>query len=127
MLAAGPWLHAIGYARPLERRLGCSSAAPPRAPTSIAGCWVHSSSILAAPCTPEVFEPGSPLADANGFRTDVAPEIKELRVPVVHYPGGNFVTGYNWLDGVGPKANHPTAIWIATFMRPRRCATTCRD
>ena len=57
-----------------------------------------------------VFEPGSPLADAKGFRTDVAREVKELGVPVVRYPGGNFVSGYNWLDGVGPKANRPVVL-----------------
>ena len=57
-----------------------------------------------------VFEPGSPLADAKGFRTDVAREIKELGVPIVRYPGGNFVSGYNWLDGVGPKANRPVVL-----------------
>ncbi len=57
-----------------------------------------------------VFEPGSPLADARGFRTDVAREVKELGVPVVRYPGGNFVSGYNWLDGVGPAASRPVVL-----------------
>ena len=57
-----------------------------------------------------VYQPGSPLADANGFRTDVAREVKELGVPIVRYPGGNFVSGYNWLDGVGPKAQRPTVL-----------------
>jgi alpha-L-arabinofuranosidase len=51
-----------------------------------------------------VYQPGSALADARGFRTDVVREIKTLGVPIVRYPGGNFVSGYNWLDGVGPKA-----------------------
>jgi alpha-L-arabinofuranosidase len=57
-----------------------------------------------------VFQPGSPLADAKGFRTDVAREVRELGVPVVRYPGGNFVSGYNWLDGVGPRAQRPTVL-----------------
>ena len=57
-----------------------------------------------------VYEPGSPLADANGFRTDVAREVRELGVPIIRYPGGNFVSGYNWLDGVGPKADRPTVL-----------------
>ena len=57
-----------------------------------------------------VYQPGSPLADAKGFRTDVAREVKELGVPIVRYPGGNFVSGYNWLDGVGPKAQRPTVL-----------------
>ncbi len=50
------------------------------------------------------------MADAKGFRTDVMREVKELGVPVVRYPGGNFVSGYNWLDGVGPKAQRPTLL-----------------
>jgi len=57
-----------------------------------------------------VSEPGSPQADARGFRTDVAREVKALGVPMVRYPGGNFVSGYNWLDGVGPKAQRPTVL-----------------
>src|SRR5947207_3129060 len=52
-----------------------------------------------------VYEPGSKLADASGFRRDVAAEVKALGVPIMRYPGGNFVSGYNWLDGVGPKDN----------------------
>ena len=57
-----------------------------------------------------VYQSGSRLADAKGFRTDVAREIKELGVPIVRYPGGNFVSGYNWLDGVGPKAQRPVVL-----------------
>jgi alpha-N-arabinofuranosidase len=50
-----------------------------------------------------IYEPGSKQADANGFRKDVLEEIHRLGVPIVRYPGGNFVSGYNWRDGVGPK------------------------
>jgi len=57
-----------------------------------------------------VYQPGSPLADANGFRTDVIDEMKQLAVPIIRYPGGNFVSGYNWLDGVGPKDLRPTVL-----------------
>ena len=57
-----------------------------------------------------VYEPGSKLADANGFRKDVMAEIKGLGVPIMRYPGGNFVSGYNWLDGVGPKDKRPTVL-----------------
>jgi alpha-N-arabinofuranosidase len=57
-----------------------------------------------------VYQPGSPLADRNGFRTDVMAQIKGLAVPIVRYPGGNFVSGYNWLDGVGPKDKRPTVL-----------------
>src|SRR5215469_2366504 len=57
-----------------------------------------------------IYEPGSELADANGFRKDVLAEIRQLGVPIVRYPGGNFVSGYNWLDGVGPKSNRPRTL-----------------
>jgi alpha-N-arabinofuranosidase len=57
-----------------------------------------------------VYEPGSKLADASGFRKDVLAEVKDLGVPIMRYPGGNFVSGYNWLDGVGPKAKRPTVL-----------------
>jgi alpha-N-arabinofuranosidase len=54
-----------------------------------------------------VYEPSSPLADENGFRKDFIQLIKELKIPVVRWPGGNFVSGYNWEDGIGPKAQRP--------------------
>jgi alpha-L-arabinofuranosidase len=57
-----------------------------------------------------IYEPGSPLADADGFRKDVLGQIHELGVPIIRYPGGNFVSGYNWLDGVGPKKDRPTVL-----------------
>jgi alpha-N-arabinofuranosidase len=57
-----------------------------------------------------VYEPGSPLADSNGFRKDVLEEIRTLAVPIMRYPGGNFVSGYNWLDGVGPKEKRPRVL-----------------
>ncbi|GAA2381673.1 hypothetical protein GCM10010404_42510 [Nonomuraea africana] len=49
-----------------------------------------------------IFEPGHPLADADGFRADVLELTRELGVTVVRYPGGNFVSNYRWEDGVGP-------------------------
>lgn len=54
-----------------------------------------------------VFEPGSALSDTNGFRTDVVAALKELKVPVVRWPGGCFVSGYHWKTGVG-KNRKPT-------------------
>src|SRR5438067_5494752 len=57
-----------------------------------------------------IYDPGSKLADSNGFRTDVLGEIKKLGVPIIRYPGGNFVSGYNWLDGVGPKKDRPVVL-----------------
>ena len=57
-----------------------------------------------------IYDPGSKFADSNGFRTDVLAEIKQLGVPIIRWPGGNFVSGYHWLDGVGPKKNRPTVL-----------------
>ena len=47
-----------------------------------------------------IYEPGHPSSDENGFREDVLELITELQVPIVRYPGGNFVSGYNWEDGI---------------------------
>jgi len=57
-----------------------------------------------------IYQPDSKLADANGFRKDMLEEIRHLGVPMVRYPGGNFVSGYNWLDGVGPKKDRPRKL-----------------
>ncbi len=57
-----------------------------------------------------IYEPGHPEADKNGFRKDVIDLIKELRVPYVRYPGGNFVSGYRWEDGIGPKDKRPQRL-----------------
>ncbi|HZQ20666.1 MAG TPA: alpha-N-arabinofuranosidase [Terriglobales bacterium] len=57
-----------------------------------------------------IYDPGNKLSDANGFRTDVLAAIKKLAVPIIRYPGGNFVSGYNWLDGVGPKKDRPVVL-----------------
>lgn len=54
-----------------------------------------------------IYEPGSPFADEDGIRTDVLDALREHRYRVMRYPGGNFVSGYNWLDGVGPKEKRP--------------------
>ena len=48
-----------------------------------------------------VFDPGSPLSDDKGFRTDVIKALNELKVPIIRWPGGCFVDGYNWINGVG--------------------------
>jgi alpha-N-arabinofuranosidase len=57
-----------------------------------------------------IYDPGSKLSDASGFRIDVMDEVRKLGVPIVRYPGGNFVSGYNWLDGVGPKQDRPREL-----------------
>jgi alpha-N-arabinofuranosidase len=60
-----------------------------------------------------IYEPGHPQADKDGFRGDVAALVKELDVPVIRYPGGNFVSGYNWEDGVGPVEKRPAQLDLA--------------
>lgn len=57
-----------------------------------------------------IYEPGSKFADSSGFRKDVLEEIRSLGVPIIRYPGGNFVSGYNWLDGVGPKKDRARVL-----------------
>lgn len=54
-----------------------------------------------------IYDPGSPLSDERGFRTDVAEMVRRLRVSILRWPGGNFVSGYHWLDGVGPRESRP--------------------
>ncbi|MBI4833017.1 MAG: alpha-N-arabinofuranosidase [Candidatus Lindowbacteria bacterium] len=54
-----------------------------------------------------MYEENSPLSDDRGFRKDVLEAMKSLRIPNLRYPGGNFVSGYHWLDGVGPKDKRP--------------------
>lgn len=54
-----------------------------------------------------VYDPESPLADEDGFRTDVLEAIRKLRMPLIRYPGGNFVSTYDWRDGIGPKSERP--------------------
>jgi alpha-N-arabinofuranosidase len=60
-----------------------------------------------------IYEPGHPTADADGFRRDVLDLVRELGVTVVRYPGGNFVSGYRWEDGVGPRDERPTRLDLA--------------
>ena len=60
-----------------------------------------------------VYEPGSIHADETGLRTDVLDALDQLKMPVMRYPGGNFVSGYHWEDGVGDKADRPTLKELA--------------
>jgi alpha-L-arabinofuranosidase len=60
-----------------------------------------------------IYEPDSPHADEQGFRTDVLNAWSELQMTNVRYPGGNFVSGYHWQDGIGPQANRPTVQDLA--------------
>lgn len=60
-----------------------------------------------------IYEPGHPTADGDGFRQDVLDLVEGLKVPMVRYPGGNFLSGYNWMDGIGPKENRPVKLDLA--------------
>ena len=62
-----------------------------------------------------IYEPGHPTADENGFRKDVIELVRELNVPITRYPGGNFVSGYNWEDGIGPREQRPKRLDLAWY------------
>ena len=64
-----------------------------------------------------IYEPEHPTADARGFRGDVLALVRELAPTIMRYPGGNFLSGYDWEDGVGPVKNRPTRLdlaWLST-------------
>ena len=109
-LATGSWLGGFGYA---EAATGPARALIDQAryraemDRRLLGAFLEH---LGRAVYTGVYEPGSALADGKGFRTDVIAEIKELGVPIMRYPGGNFVSGYNWLDGVGPRDKRPTVL-----------------
>jgi alpha-L-arabinofuranosidase len=60
-----------------------------------------------------IYEPGHPTADERGFRRDVMDLFRELGATIVRYPGGNFLSGYNWEDGVGPRQQRPVRLDLA--------------
>src|SRR5882672_2932632 len=62
-----------------------------------------------------IYEEGSPLSDARGFRRDVLEAARPPAFPILRWPGGNFVSGYHWLDGVGPKDERPRRIELAWY------------
>lgn len=62
-----------------------------------------------------IYEPGHPTADARGFRGDVMELTKELGASIIRYPGGNFMSGYDWEDGVGPAESRPKKLDLAWF------------
>jgi alpha-N-arabinofuranosidase len=109
LLAVGSWLEAIGYAQTRGPARAFVRKRPGGADFDrrVLGSFLEH---LGRAVYTGVYQPGSPLADAKGFRSDVVREVKELGVPIVRYPGGNFVSGYNWLDGVGPKTQRPTVL-----------------
>lgn len=108
-LATGPWLATIGYAQTTGTARAMINSTRHRSDLDrrLLGAFLEH---LGRAVYTGVYEPRSKLADAKGFRKDVMTEIKTLGVPITRYPGGNFVSGYNWLDGVGPKDKRPTVL-----------------
>jgi alpha-N-arabinofuranosidase len=108
-LAAGSWLTSLGFAQ--TRGPARAAIDPARSRSQLdrrlLGAFLEH---LGRAIYTGVYEPGSKLADSKGFRTDVVREVKDLAVPIMRYPGGNFVSGYDWLDGVGPKDRRPTVL-----------------
>jgi alpha-N-arabinofuranosidase len=60
-----------------------------------------------------IVDEGSPLSGEHGFRRDVMAAIRQLKIPVLRWPGGNFVSGYHWMDGIGPTARRPRRMDLA--------------
>src|ERR1700684_342977 len=60
-----------------------------------------------------VYDEGNPLCDAAGYRKNVMEAVKKLGVPILRYPGGNFSSGYDWKDGIGPKDHRPVRVELA--------------
>ncbi len=60
-----------------------------------------------------IFDEGSPLSDAEGYRLDVLKACQGLAPPILRWPGGNFVSGYHWQDGVGPRDERPRKFDLA--------------
>jgi alpha-N-arabinofuranosidase len=108
-LAASSWLRGLGHAQTRGPARVVLQRARYRAELDrrLLGAFLEH---LGRAVYTGVYEPGSALADASGFRKDVAAEVKGLGVPIMRYPGGNFVSGYHWLDGVGPKDKRPTVL-----------------
>jgi alpha-L-arabinofuranosidase len=108
-LSSPAWLSRIGYAQTRSTAKAVINQTRDRGELDrrILGAFLEH---LGRAIYTGVYEPGSKLADEHGFRKDVIAEVKEMGVPIIRYPGGNFVSGYNWLDGVGPKDKRPTVL-----------------
>jgi alpha-N-arabinofuranosidase len=107
--ASVPWLASFGYAQAAGPARTIVDATNVRSDLDrrLLGAFLEH---LGRAVYTGVYEPDSPHADERGFRKDVIAEVKEMGVPIMRYPGGNFVSGYNWLDGVGPKDKRPTVL-----------------
>ena len=109
-LAAGSWLQPLGYTQTrsrVTRTIINDQRHKGTMDRRVLGAFLEH---LGRAVYEGVYDPKSPLADSNGFRKDVLAEVKGMNVPIMRYPGGNFVSGYNWLDGVGPKKDRPTVL-----------------
>jgi alpha-N-arabinofuranosidase len=109
-LASASWLASIGYSqttRSVARTVINRARIRADLDRHILGSFVEH---LGRCVYGGVYDPGSKLADANGFRKDFIAEVKDLGVPLIRYPGGNFISGYHWLDSVGPKKDRPTVL-----------------
>jgi alpha-L-arabinofuranosidase len=79
-----------------------------------------------------IYEEGSPLSDEDGFRKDVLEAGKQWGVPIFRWPGGNFASGYHWMDGIGPKASRPRKYNLAWYEEEsnhfgtHECVAYCR-
>ena len=62
-----------------------------------------------------IYDPDNKLSDKNGFRKDVMAAVQDLHPTIIRYPGGNFVSNYNWLDGVGPKSERIPRLELAWY------------
>src|SRR3954447_9547211 len=60
-----------------------------------------------------IYQPGHPTPDPHGFRGDVLDLVRDLGVTIIRYPGGNFVSGYDWEDGIGPREQRPRRLELA--------------
>lgn len=109
-LAAGGWLSSLGYAQSISSTarvfLNANRKRAAMDPRLMGAFLEH----LGRAIYGGVYEPGSDLSDDRGYREDVVREMQELRCPIMRYPGGNFVSGYDWLHGVGPKKDRPTVL-----------------
>ena len=71
-----------------------------------------------------LYDERSPLSDANGYRKDVMDAVRNLGVSILRWPGGNFASGYHWMDGIGPKDQRPVRAELAwNDLEPNRFGT----
>ena len=100
-----PW-HAAADVQPFKAYIDSRRTLPPL-DRNIFGSFLEH---LGRAIYEGIYDPDSKLADSAGFRRDLVEEIRKIEVPMVRYPGGNFVSGYHWLDGVGPKEDRPKVL-----------------